>query len=149
MLSSRSKRDELRADGCRTWLTPTYRPGAAPPMRSPASPKRAEPFPLFFLSRPTPSTSVDGVPTVQFTANLRRHIDCPEVTVAGETVAAALAEVWATHPKLRGYCVDEHGRLRKHVVAFVDGAAVKDRVALSDPVGPDSDIFVMQALSGG
>lgn len=45
--------------------------------------------------------------------------------------------------------LDEHGRLRKHVVVFVDGTMVADRVALTDAVGPDSEVFVMQALSGG
>ena len=30
-----------------------------------------------------------------------------------------------------------------------DGAAVRDRRGLSDPVRPESEIFVMQALSGG
>jgi hypothetical protein len=32
---------------------------------------------------------------------------------------------------------------------FVDGEPVLDRSTLSDPVAADSEIYVMQALSGG
>lgn len=45
--------------------------------------------------------------------------------------------------------MDEHGTLRKHMIVFIDGEQVRDLSGLSDPVRPDSEIFVMQALSGG
>jgi hypothetical protein len=32
---------------------------------------------------------------------------------------------------------------------FVDGAPISDRRALSDPIGPGAELFVIQALSGG
>jgi hypothetical protein len=35
------------------------------------------------------------------------------------------------------------------VVVFVAGQRIKDPVTLSDPVSPDDEIYVMQALSGG
>jgi hypothetical protein len=50
---------------------------------------------------------------------------------------------------LRSYIVDDQGRLRKHVVVFIDGEMIEDRDGLRDPVGPASDLVVMQALSGG
>ena len=62
---------------------------------------------------------------------------------------AALQAVFVENPVLRGYVLDDQGRLRKHVAVFVDGDQISDRVHLSDPVREDSDIFVMQALSGG
>lgn len=52
-------------------------------------------------------------------------------------------------PRLRGYVVDETGCLRKHMTIFVDGELVSDRRRLSDPVDSNSEIYVMQALSGG
>lgn len=87
---------------------------------------------------------------VNFTANLRRHVDCPQTDAEGETVAAVLDDVFSRYPRLRGYVVDEHGALRKHMVVFLNGVAVTDRRHLSDAV-PDanSELFVMQALSGG
>lgn len=45
--------------------------------------------------------------------------------------------------------MDERGVLRKHMSIFVDGELIIDRTTLSDEVGPNSEIYVMQALSGG
>ncbi|BAU49116.1 thiamine biosynthesis protein ThiS [Sulfurifustis variabilis] len=89
------------------------------------------------------------MPRILFTPNLQRHLSCPPRAVAGETVAAALQAVFAEHPALRGYVVDDQGRLRKHVAVFVDGCQIRDRVRLSDPVGEDGEIYIAQALSGG
>jgi hypothetical protein len=45
--------------------------------------------------------------------------------------------------------LDDQARLRHHVVVFVDGQLIRDRVTLADPVAERSEIAVMQALSGG
>lgn len=86
---------------------------------------------------------------VSFTPNLRRHLDCPEVEVMASTVSEALEAVFVEHPRLRGYILDEQGRLRQHVAVFVGGELIQDRNELSDAVAAGQDIFVMQALSGG
>ncbi len=57
--------------------------------------------------------------------------------------------MFVQHQNLRGYVLDEQSALRKHMGIIVDGVVLQDRVRLSDPVGPASRIFVMQALSGG
>ena len=47
-------------------------------------------------------------------------------------------------------CIDEQGRLRKHVCVFADGAAAgRTGAALAHPIGADAQLYVMQALSGG
>lgn len=89
------------------------------------------------------------MPVVHFTANLRRHVSCPTLSVSGTTVGEALARVFEHNPQLRGYVVDEQGAVRKHMNVFVDGAQIRDRQTLGDPVAPDSEIYVIQALSGG
>jgi hypothetical protein len=90
------------------------------------------------------------MPTVNFTPNLARHVDCPGTEAPGATVAEVLDAVFAANPRLRGYVLDEHGRLRRHMVVFLDGEAICDREHLSDAVaGSHSEVFVMQALSGG
>ncbi len=89
------------------------------------------------------------MPRVVFTGNLQRHVACPPSEGEGATVREVLASVFARYPRAEGYVVDEHGALRHHMVVFVDGEAVSDRRRLSDPVGPRSEVFVMQALSGG
>ena len=74
---------------------------------------------------------------VAFTPNLKRHVECPSIEVAGATVREVLDCVFASNPRLRGYVVDERGVLRKHMVVFVDGRQIDDRERLSDPVGRD------------
>ena len=86
---------------------------------------------------------------MHFTQNLRRHVDCPSVDAEGATVRVVLDAVFAMHPALRGYILEDQGGLRKHVTVFVKGVQVHDREGLSDPVGAADEIYVMQALSGG
>lgn len=87
--------------------------------------------------------------TVSFTPNLQRHVSAPTTTADGATVREVLDRVFADNPRLRGYVVDEQGALRYHMLVFVDGNQISDRARLSDPVKPASEIYVMQALSGG
>ncbi len=89
------------------------------------------------------------MPRIVFTPHLKQHVDGPERDVAGATVRDALDVVFADNQKLRGYVLDDQQRLRKHVVIFVDSQIISDRDTLSDPVTPSSEIYVMQALSGG
>lgn len=89
------------------------------------------------------------MPQVIFTSALERHLSCPPQEVSGSTVREVLNQAFATNPGVRAYVLDEQGALRKHMTVFVDGDAVRDRDGLSDGVKPDSQIYVMQALSGG
>lgn len=89
------------------------------------------------------------MPRVVFTKNLQRHVECPPAEVAGATVREVLEVVFATNQKVRGYVVDDQGALRKHMVVFVNGEQIRDRVGLSDPVPEGGEIYLMQALSGG
>lgn len=86
---------------------------------------------------------------VSFTDNLQKHLPCPPVEARGETVREVLEAVFAENPPLRSYLLDDQGRLRKHVNVFVNDRGVSDRLALSDPVASDDEVFVFQALSGG
>jgi len=86
---------------------------------------------------------------VIFTTNLRRHVDCPEAEAPGTTVREVLDAVFAVNDRVRDYVLDDQAALRKHMTILVDGLRLKDRTGLSDPVGKASEIYVMQALSGG
>jgi molybdopterin synthase sulfur carrier subunit len=86
---------------------------------------------------------------VIFTANLRRHVDCPTAEADGATVREVLERVFALNERARSYVLDDQAALRKHMAVIVDGHSVKDRVRLSDPVTAASEIYVLQALSGG
>jgi len=89
------------------------------------------------------------MPRVEFTPNLANQTHAPTCDVAGATVAEVLQAVFDQAPKLRSYVLDDQGAVRTHVVIFVDGTAIRDRARLSDALRPDSEVFVMQALSGG
>jgi molybdopterin synthase sulfur carrier subunit len=86
---------------------------------------------------------------VVFTQNIQRHVTCPPADVQGATVRDILDQVFADNEQARGYVLDDQGALRKHMVIFIDGQQINDRTTLSDPVRADSELYVMQALSGG
>ena len=69
--------------------------------------------------------------------------------VDGQTLREVLEALFATAPTLRGYVTDEHGALRQHVVAFINGTAIRDKEALDDPVPLAGEVHLFQALSGG
>jgi sulfur carrier protein ThiS len=97
------------------------------------------------------------VPTVVLAPAIARWLaPDPQVGVgeralmaAGSTVRELLDNVFALHPVLRSYVVDEHGALRHHVVAFVNDEPVRDKERLTEPVPADGQVYVFQALSGG
>jgi len=86
---------------------------------------------------------------VTFTSNLERHIHAPVRSVSAATVREALDAVFTDHPALRDYVLDDQDRVRRHVVIFVDGERIADLDRQSDPLRPDSEVYVAQALSGG
>jgi len=89
------------------------------------------------------------MPTVRFTQNIQRHVACPPRQVGGSTLREALEAYFHTNEPARGYVLDDQGKLRKHMAAFIDGIQISDRDGLSDEVRPDSTIDMFQALSGG
>jgi hypothetical protein len=86
---------------------------------------------------------------VSFTPNIQRHVSCPVLQVQGRTVRQVLDAVFEGNPRARGYVLDDQGSVRAHMVVFVNGRQVHDRRDLSDPVEPNSEVYVAQALSGG
>jgi molybdopterin converting factor small subunit len=90
------------------------------------------------------------MPTVKFTYALKRFFPAlKDTSTRGRTLAEVLDEMEASYPGVRSYVLDEQGSLRRHVNIFVDGEMIKDRSSLSDPFSENSEIYIMQALSGG
>jgi hypothetical protein len=92
---------------------------------------------------------VGAMPTIRFTHNIQRHVTCPPRDVGGATLRDALHEYFQTNEAARGYVLDDQGRLRQHMAAFIDGRQIRDRDHLSDVVTPEAVIDVVQSLSGG
>lgn len=87
---------------------------------------------------------------VKFTPNLKRFFpDLAPTEIEGTTVAEIIQGVDAHWQGLADYIIDERGRLRKHVNIFIGDELIHDKEMLSDAVTPETQIYIMQALSGG
>ena len=62
------------------------------------------------------------MPTLRFTQNIQHPVAC---------------------------VLDDQGKLRQHMTAFINGNQMRDRDHLSDQVPPDAVVDLVQALSGG
>ena len=86
---------------------------------------------------------------IHFTSHLRNLVPDGPLSATGTTVGEALTNLLAAQPHVRSYVLDDRGDLRKHVCIFADGERLAHEGALVRPIGPDSKLYVMQALSGG
>lgn len=84
-----------------------------------------------------------------FTQQLARFLPVPQVHCAAPTLRAALDLAFAEHPRLRGYVLDDQGHLRENVAIFIDGQRPRDTRRLDDPLQATSQVYILQALSGG
>ena len=90
------------------------------------------------------------MPTVKFTYALKRFFPAlKDVSAEGNSFPESFRELDFHYPGLSKYVLDEQGSLRKHVNIFIDGKMINDRNKLTDPLSVNSEIYIMQALSGG
>jgi molybdopterin converting factor small subunit len=68
-----------------------------------------------------------------------------EVTVDGASVGEVLRALERQHPRIVGWVLDEHGRVRTHVNVYVDG----ERVREDAPVAESATVHVLPSISGG
>lgn len=86
-----------------------------------------------------------GVPRL-----LRYHLgEQATAQVAGETLGETLDNLFFAYPLLARHVTDEQGRLRAHVVLALNGTVIGARPDPSRAVGPDDEIQILQAVSGG
>jgi molybdopterin synthase sulfur carrier subunit len=87
---------------------------------------------------------------VSFPPHLRRHLDVPaECSASGTSVKELLADLERQFSGVSGYLLDDSGALRQHVNIFLGDRLIQDRVNLSDSVSEETEVTIMQALSGG
>ncbi|NNG24184.1 MoaD/ThiS family protein [Telluria aromaticivorans] len=84
-----------------------------------------------------------------FTQQLARFTSVPQVETDASSLRAGLDAAFAVNPRLRGYILDDQGALRANVTIFIDGRRCRDTQRLDDPLLPGSQVYVLQALSGG
>lgn len=69
-----------------------------------------------------------------------------EVEASGETLGELLLDLDRRFPGIRFRMIDEQDAVRPHMRVFVNG---KQEFALSRPLRPTDQVFIVQALSGG
>ena len=79
-------------------------------------------------------------------SSLRSYTRLMRVPAIGATLGEVLADLERQFPGIRFRMVDEQDRLRPHMRVFVGGRAIHD---LAQPLQPDDDVNIVQALSGG
>ena len=90
------------------------------------------------------------MPTVKFTYALNRFFKgLKDTRTEGNTLKEVLKHIDSQYPGIRNYILDEQGSLRRHVNIFIDGTLINDRTSLSDKFSEKSEIYIIQALSGG
>jgi hypothetical protein len=77
------------------------------------------------------------------------HLQDREIEVEASCVAEVVAGLEKLAPGIAFYICDELGRLRTHVNIFIGNERIRDRGRLSDPVGPGTEVHILQSLSGG
>jgi molybdopterin converting factor small subunit len=68
------------------------------------------------------------------------------VQAIGATIADVLIDLDTQFPGIRFRMIDEQDRIRRHVRLFVRGRQIE---SLSDRLGSDDELVIVQALSGG
>ena len=68
-----------------------------------------------------------------------------EIAIEGASVGEVLRELERQHPRIEGWVLDEHGRVRQHVNVFVDGERVREDAT----VAADATVHVLPSISGG
>ncbi len=71
------------------------------------------------------------------------------VALDGATLGGVLDDLAERLPVLERRLRDERGRLRPHVLVFVDGVMVGETPGLDTPVHDGTEVFVAPAVSGG
>ncbi len=68
-----------------------------------------------------------------------------EHDLPGATVSEVLRELERRHPPVRGWILDEQGRIRPHVAVFVNGERTREDMA----IGPGDVLQILPSISGG
>jgi molybdopterin synthase sulfur carrier subunit len=71
------------------------------------------------------------------------------LTVDADTFAGALEQAFRQSPVLRGHVYDESGRLRPHVLCFLNDVNSRWLDDVNHPLRDGDCITILQAVSGG
>lgn len=73
------------------------------------------------------------------------EVEVPADATVGDVLDALADRLPAVARRVR----DERGALRRHVNIFVGTANVRDLALLATPLPPDTEVYILPAVSGG
>lgn len=72
-----------------------------------------------------------------------------EVRLQGGTVAAAMSDLSAQYPALRGQIFNPEGRLRAFVHLFVNDEDIQHLQGMDTPLGETDRMMIIPSIAGG
>lgn len=89
------------------------------------------------------------MPRLVFTQQLTRFVSAPEFNCEASSLSEALELCFKQNHQLGSYILDEQGHVRQHVAIFINGQLLSNRKDLSIPLEKETQVYILQALSGG
>jgi hypothetical protein len=74
---------------------------------------------------------------------LQRYITCSVMEVFGQAVGELLEVYFKVNERVRGYILDDQGRLSPNLAIFVDGVKLEDVYGLSYPIHLLASVYVL------
>jgi sulfur-carrier protein len=87
--------------------------------------------------------------TVELPSLLRDVLHKDSLHVEGLTLEDALEDAYTQLPGLRVHVCDESGRLRQHVLCFLNDTNMRGPDSVKHPLSDGDTITILQAVSGG
>jgi len=72
-----------------------------------------------------------------------------QVDVEGDTVGAALEQLFSEYGELRGRITEEDGELRRFVNVYLGGEDIRYLDGLGTPLPAGSELTILPAVAGG
>jgi molybdopterin synthase sulfur carrier subunit len=86
--------------------------------------------------------------------NFTSHLEVFFPTLKSQKVEAqTLSELFSNlnqlYPGISSYLIEDNGEIRKHVNVFLDGVLIENKSKKNQSLEGISEVFILQALSGG
>jgi sulfur-carrier protein len=90
------------------------------------------------------------MPILKIPALMKSYVDNQtEISITGETVSRALADLVSRYPAIQTHILDGHGKLRRYVNLFVNDENIKALNGLDTPLQENDKLILLPSISGG
>jgi adenylyltransferase/sulfurtransferase len=90
------------------------------------------------------------MPLLRIPSLMKFYVDNQtEITVTGETVGAAMRDLFVRYPAIQTHLMDANGEPRRYVNLFVNAENIKTLNGLDTPLQEGDKIILLPSISGG